>query len=233
MQLELINEPLKVTQPTIIADLEDTMVTIGKRSRMFPVKDFKTNEIKGYYIVGDIYLGADTIVITEQGAVGDPIEKLAREAFVSNQNIDLSNAKPDNVSEKDFRKIELDAYRNFQKMEKFGLEHKKIVIEGIKFHLSKKIAGKYFFVYLFNPEEFILVKERELLIALSDEDRAIIICNKAKNSYVEVSKSQGVKISNQKGETINANSTNGLVINGRGLDEIIFTVFDNLKNVFQ
>ena len=77
LKLELVNEPLKATQTAILIDLEDTMITIGKRSRIFPVIDSSNYEQIGYYLIGDIYLGADTIVNTQKGAVGEPLEKLA------------------------------------------------------------------------------------------------------------------------------------------------------------
>ena len=83
MKLELVNEPLKVVQTIAIADLEDTIVTVGKRSRIFPVVETRSYETIGYYITGDIYLGADTIVNTQKGAIGEPIEKLAKEGFRS------------------------------------------------------------------------------------------------------------------------------------------------------
>ena len=42
MKLELVNEPLKVVQTIAIADLEDTIVTVGKRSRIFPVVETRS-----------------------------------------------------------------------------------------------------------------------------------------------------------------------------------------------
>jgi len=233
MKLELINEPQKVSQPTIIADLEDTMITIGKRSRLFPVIDSETNEHVGYYLIGDLYLGADTIVITERGAIGDPIEKLAREAFVSSKKIDLVNVKPTSISEKDFRKIELQAFRNFQKMKSFQLKQKKIVLNGNRLYWPRDLKQFEFFTYLFEPETFILIKDKESLIAMSEEEQAIVICNKRKNSYIEISKSAGVKISNKKGEIINAHTTKGLIINGKSLNEILLGVFDTLRSMFK
>jgi len=233
LKLELVNEPLKVTQSTIVADLEDTMITIGKRSRMFPVVDTNTYETIGYYITGDVYLGADTIVNTAKGAVGEPIEKLAKEAFVKYDSIDLSNTKSDDMSEKDFRNTELRAYRNFEKMHnsdfsrygdfRFNKRHLK---------WSQKMDEFDFFIYLFEPEEFILIKDDQTLIALSKDDREIIVCDKKKNSYVEVSKSEGVHVSNDSGEIIRAGSTNGLTINGKNLNEIISGALRPLQDMF-
>ena len=164
MKLELINEPLKVTESTIIADLEDTMLTIGKRSKIFPVIETRSYETIGYFIIGDIYLGADTIVNTTKGAVGDPIEKLAREAFVRCENLDLSNTKSDSVSDKEFRSIEIRAYRNFEKINDTDLiKNNYFRLNKRHFNWPKKVSEFDFFIYLFDPEEFILIKENKLL----------------------------------------------------------------------
>lgn len=233
MKLELVNEPLKVTQSTIIADLEDTMITIGKRSRMFPVVDTNSYETIGFYITGDIYLGADTIVNTAKGAVGEPLEKLAKEGFVKYDSMDLSNTKSDDISDKDFRNVEIRAYRNFEKMytSDFGrkashhFKHKRS-------NWTEKIDEFDFFVYLFDPEEFILIKDEQSIIVLSKDDREVIVCDKKKNSYVEVSKSEGVRVSNNNGEIVRVGSTNGLTINGKNLNDIISGALRPIQDMF-
>ncbi len=233
MKLELVNEPLKVTQSTIIVDLEDTMITIGKRARMFPVVDTQSYETIGFYIIGDVYLGADTIVNTAKGAVGEAIEKLSKEAFVKYHNIDLSNTKSDDVSEKDFRNIELKAYRNFEKLHKSEfMGHGNFRFNGNRFSWPNKLDSLDFFTYLFDPEEFILIKDKESLIALSKDDREVIVCDKKKNAYVEVSKKDGVRVSNNNGEIIRAGSTNGLTINGKNLNEIISGALRPIQDMF-
>ncbi|MBN1328907.1 MAG: hypothetical protein JXA54_05485 [Candidatus Heimdallarchaeota archaeon] len=233
MKLELINEPLKVIQSTIIVDLEDTMITIGKRSRMFPVVDTKSYETIGFYIIGEVYLGADTIVNTAKGAVGEAIEKLSKEAFVKYSNIDLSNTKSDDINEKDFRNIELKAYRNFERLHRSEFaRHGHISINGNYLSWTNKIDALDFFAYLFEPEEFILIKDNESLIALSKDDREVIVCDKKKNAYVEVSKKDGVRVSNNNGEIIRAGSTNGLTINGKNLNEIISGALRPIQDMF-
>ncbi|HUT81810.1 MAG TPA: hypothetical protein VMZ29_11460 [Candidatus Bathyarchaeia archaeon] len=233
MKLELVNEPLKVIQSTIIVDLEDTMITIGKRSRMFPVVDTRSYETLGFYIIGEIYLGADTIVNTAKGAVGEAIEKLSREAFVKYSNVDLSNTKSDDINEKDFRNIELKAYRNFERLHKSEFtSHGNLILNGNRLSWPDRLDTLDFFTYLFEPEEFILIKDNESLIALSKDDREVIVCDKKKNTYVEVSKKDGVRVSNNNGEIIRAGSTNGLTINGKNLNEIISGALRPIQNMF-
>lgn len=234
MKLELINEPLKVTESTIIADLEDTMLTIGKRSRIFPVIETKSYETIGYFIIGDIYLGADTIVNTLKGAVGDPIEKLSREAFVKCDKIDLTNTKSDSISDKDFRIIEIRAYRNFERI------HDSEIIKNSHFRVNKKqynwpSRGNEFdfFIYLFDPEEFILIKDKNSLIALSKEDKEVIVCDKKKNSYVEVLKNEGVQVSSANGKIIKTSSTGGIVIDGKELSDIISDAMTPFREMFR
>ena len=234
MKLELVNEPLKVTQRTIIVDLEDTMITIGKRSIVFPVVDTRDYQTIGYYITGDIYLGADTIVNTKKGAVGDPIEKLSQEAFISYDSIDLSNTKSENFSDKDFRKAEIKAYRNFQRMEDSEFSKgSKYRINGKRVRWPEKIDEIEFFAYLFEPEEFIFIKDNNSLIALSKDEKEVIVCDKKKNSYVEVSKSEGVKVLNDSGQIIKTDSVSGLMINGKNLNEIISNALSPVKEMFR
>jgi hypothetical protein len=234
MKLELVNEPLKVVQTIAIADLEDTMVTVGKRSRIFPVVETRNYETIGYYITGDIYLGADTIVDTKKGAVGDPIEKLAKEAFVKCNNIDLSNTKSEALSEKDFRKIEMTAYRYFQKIHdsqfnKFNRQEWRF--NGKRYSWPKDIEKLEFYIYLFEPEEFILIKDNDTIIAIGKDDKEVIVCDKKKNSYVEVSKKEGVRVSNDKGDVVKT-SSEGVIINGRSLNDIISGALRPISEMF-
>jgi len=234
MKLELVNEPLKVTQTIAIADLEDTIVTVGKRSRIFPVVETRSYEVIGYYITGDIYLGADTIVNTKKGAVGDPIEKLAKEAFIKYDDIDLSNTKSETLSDKDFRKIELTAYRYFQKIHDSQLsKHSKFEwrVNGKRYSWPQNLNRLDFYIYLFEPEEFILIKDNHSIIAIGKDDREVIVCNKKKNSYVEVSKKDGVKVSGDKGEIVRTNS-DGVMIDGKSLNEIIKSALRPLSDMF-
>lgn len=234
MKLELINEPLKVTESTIIADLEDTMLTVGKRSKIFPVIETRSYETIGYYIIGDIYLGADTIVNTNKGAVGDPIEKLSQEAFVKCDNIDLTNTKSDSISDKDFRKIEINAYRNFERIHNSDLiKHGNFKINGRHFSWHNKVDDFNFFIYLFDPEEFILIKDHNSLIVISKDDKEVIVCDKKKNSYVEVSKKEGVQVSSAKGEIIKTSSTGGIVINGKNLSDIVSDALKPFREMFR
>ena len=140
MNLELVNESVKVTQTSAFIDLEDTMITLSRKARIFPVIDSRTSETIGYYIIGDIYLGADTIVNTKKGAIGDPIEKLAKEAFIKSESADFSNTKTEFVNDREFRKIELDAFRNFEKISKnkFGKKNA-FKINGIHYDFPGKI----------------------------------------------------------------------------------------------
>jgi len=223
MKLELVNEPLKVVQTIAIADLEDTIVTVGKRSRIFPVVETRSYETIGYYITGDIYLGADTIVNTKKGAIGEPIEKLAKEAFIKCDDIDLSNTKSETLSDKDFRKIELTAYRYFQKIHdsQFNKHGKsKWRVNGKRYSWPQDLNRLDFYIYLFEPEEFILIKDNHSIIAIAKDEREVIVCNKKKNSYVKVSKKDGVKVSNDNGEIVSA-SSDGVMIDGKSLNEII------------
>ncbi|TET27301.1 MAG: hypothetical protein E3J70_12220 [Candidatus Heimdallarchaeota archaeon] len=223
MKLELVNEPLKVVQTIAIADLEDTIVTVGKRSRIFPVVETRSYETIGYYITGDIYLGADTIVNTKKGAIGEPIEKLAKEAFIKCDDIDLSNTKSETLSDKDFRKIELTAYRYFQKIHdsQFNKHWKsEFRVNGKRYSWPQDLNRLDFYIYLFEPEEFILIKDNHSIIAIAKDEREVIVCNKKKNSYVKVSKKDGVKVSNDNGEIVRA-SSDGVMIDGKSLNEII------------
>ncbi|NHK30174.1 MAG: hypothetical protein FK730_02395 [Asgard group archaeon] len=234
MKLELINEPLKVTESTIIADLEDTMLTIGKRSKIFPVIETRSYETIGYFIIGDIYLGADTIVNTKKGAVGEPIEKLSQEAFVKCEKIDLSNTKSDSVSDKDFRTIEIRAYRNFEKIHESDIiKHSDFRLNKKRFNWSSKVNEFDFFIYLFDPEEFILIKDKNSLIALSKDEKEVIVCDKMKNSYIEVSKNNGVNVSSANGKIIKTSSTGGIVINGKDLSEIISDAMTPFREMFR
>jgi len=234
MKLELVNEPLKVIQTIAIADLEDTMVTVGKRARIFPVVETRNYETIGYYITGDIYLGADTIVDTKKGAVGEPIEKLAKEAFIKCDNIDLSNTKSESISDKDFRNIELTAYRYFQKMydsqfDKFGKREWRV--NGKSYSWPKDIDRLEFYIYLFEPEEFILIKDDSTIIAIGKDDKEVVVCDKKKNSYVEVSKKDGVRVSNDSGDVVKTGSS-GVMINGKNLNEIISGALRPLSEMF-
>ncbi|MBK5112537.1 MAG: hypothetical protein KGD59_01635 [Candidatus Heimdallarchaeota archaeon] len=234
MKLELVNEPLKVVQTIAIADLEDTMVTVGKRSRIFPVVETRDYETIGYYITGDIYLGADTIVNTKKGAIGEPIEKLAKEAFIKCDSIDLSNTKSENLSDKDFRNIELTAYRYFQKIHdsqfsKHGRSEWRV--NGKRYSWPKDLKRLDFYIYLFEPEEFILIKEESTIIAIGKDDKEVIVCDKKKNSYVEVSKKEGVKVSNDSGEVVKTSSA-GVMINGKSLNDILSGALRPLSEMF-
>ncbi|NHJ87945.1 MAG: hypothetical protein FK734_20950 [Asgard group archaeon] len=222
MNFELVNEPLKTNQSTVIVDLEDTMVTIGKRSKIFPVVDSKSFKTVGYYLSGEVYLGADTIVNTSKGAVGSATEKLSNEAFVKCDQIDLSNTKSDSISEKEFRNIERQAYRYFEKMRlsKF-MDKAEWNFHGKNHRFSDNLDDLEFLIYLFDPEEFMLIKNDDSLIAIGKDDREVIVCDKKKNSYVEVSKNQGIRVSNDKGEVVKTDSKNGLIINGKNISEII------------
>ncbi|MCK5298312.1 MAG: hypothetical protein KAJ76_05360 [Candidatus Heimdallarchaeota archaeon] len=234
MKLELVNEPLKVVQTIAIADLEDTIVTVGKRSRIFPVVETRSYETIGYYITGDIYLGADTIVNTQKGAIGEPIEKLAKEAFIKCDDIDLSNTKSETLSDKDFRKVELTAYRYFQKIQdsqfsKHGKSEWRV--NGKRYSWPRDLSRLDFYIYLFEPEEFILIKDNHSIIAVGKDEREVIVCNKKKNSYVVVSKKDGVKVSNNNGEIVRA-SSDGVMIDGKSLNEILKGALRPLSEMF-
>jgi len=233
VKLELVNEPLKTTQRAIIADLEDTMITIGKKSYIFPVIETRTYENIGYYIIGDIYLGADTIVNTTKGAVGSPIEKLAREAFIKCDEIDLANTKSDNFSDKDFRKVEIKAYRHFEKIynHHFG-GNGSFTINNRRLDKYNQLDEVEFYTYLFDPEEFILIKDKQTIIAISNIDDEVIVCDKKKNSFIEVSKETGVQIHNNTGEVVNVGSAGGVIINGKNLKEVISGALKPLSNMF-
>lgn len=235
MKLELVNEPLKVTTRTIIADLEDTMITVGKRSIIFPVVETQNFQTIGYYITGNVYLGADTIVNTKKGAVGDPIEKLSQAAFISYEDIDLSNTKSGNMSEKEFRNVEIKAYRYFQKMEEsnIGKTNKYITKKGKHTNWPNKLEDLDFYAYLFEPEEFVFIKHEDSLIALSKDEKEVIVCDKSKNSYVEVSKDEGVMIQNDSGQVIKTDTVNGLMINGKNLNDIISNALSPVKEMFR
>ena len=232
MKLELVNEPLKVTQTAIIADLEDTMVTLGKKTRVFPVVETRSFETIGYYITGDIYLGSDTIVNTDKGAIGDPIEKLSKQAFLKYDDIDFNNTKSDELSDRDFRKIEIEAYRYFEKMHRSQENVRgKFTVNGKRYRWPEKLDELDFYIYLFEPEEFILIKDEQSIIAIGKDDKEVIVCDKKKKSYVEVSKADGVRVSNNKGEVVKT-STNGVIINGKNLNEIISNALRPLSDMF-
>ncbi|MFW9922581.1 MAG: hypothetical protein ACFFDW_04740 [Candidatus Thorarchaeota archaeon] len=231
MKLELVNEPLRATQTIAICDLEDTMITINKKTYLFPVINTSNFEQIGYYLLGDIYLGADTIINTSKGAVGDPIEKLGKSAFVKCDDIDLTHTKSEDVSEKDFRRIEINAYRFFEKLYKNQISAN-FKIELDEFKWDNKFEKLEFYIYLFDPEEFILIKNDDSLIALSQFEKDVIVCNKKKNSYIKVAKDEGVQIHNEKGEVVNVNSTNGVIINGKNLSQIISGALKPLSNMF-
>ncbi len=235
MKLELVNEPLKVIQTIAIADLGDTMVTVGKRSRIFPIVETRNYEIIGYYLSGDIYLGADTIVDTKKGAVGEPIEKLAKEAFIKYDNIDLSNTRAETLSDKDFRKIELTAYRYFQKIHESQINNfdkREWRVNGKRYSWPRDIDRIEFYIYLFEPEEFILIKEEETIIAIGKDDKEVIVCDKKKNSYVELSNKKGVKVSTDSGDVVKTCSTGSVIINGKNLNEIISGALRPLSEIF-
>jgi len=233
MKLELVNEPLRTTQRAIIADLEDTMITIGKRAHIFPVINTRTYENIGYYLIGDIYLGSDTIINTNKGAIGSSIEKLAREAFIKCDTIDFSNTKADNLSDKDFRKVEIKAYRHFEKIYKRHFNGKgNLIINSKRFDNYNKLEDVEFYTYLFDPEEFILIKDNQTIIAISSLENEVIICDKKKNSYIEVSKDTGVQIHNNDGQVVNIGSTGGIIINGKNLKEVISGALKPLSNMF-
>lgn len=232
MKLELVNEPLKATQTIAICDLQDTMVTIGRKSRIFPVIDTNTYHNVGYYIIGDIYLGADTIVNTKKGAVGEPLEKQAQEAFIKCDEIDFSNTKSDEFSEKDFRKTEIQAYRHFEKLYKSNFKNRFNFSNGRKYKFDNNFEDLEFYIYLFDPEEFILIKDDESIIALSKDDDNVIVCDKKKNSYIKVAKDDGVQIHNKNGEIVNVGGTGGVIINGRNLSDIISSALKPISNMF-
>lgn len=233
MKLELVNEPLRTTQRAIIVDLEDTMITIGKRSHIFPVIETQTYETIGYYLIGDIYLGSDTIINTTKGAVGSSIEKLAREAFIKSDTIDFSNTKADKLSDRDFRKVEIKAYRQFEKIYKRHFNRNgNLVINSKRFDKYNKIVDLEFYTYLFDPEEFILIKDNHTIIAISSLEKEVIVCDKKKNSYIEVSKDTGVQIHNNDGQVVDVGSTGGVIINGKNLKEVISGALKPLSNMF-
>lgn len=233
MKLELVNEPVRTTQTAVFVDLEDTMITLGRKSRIFPVVNSRTGETIGYYVTGDIYLGSDTIVETEKGAVGEPLEKLANNAFIRTEDADFTNTKSDFLSDKDFRKIEVDAYRFFEKMhENQRDEQKNIVFNRRHYNWPNDINRLEFYVYLFHPEECILIKDKGSIIVISSTDKNIIVCDKKKRSYVQVSKGEGVKVMNKKGGTVTTSPRGGVVINGKKLSEIIGGALEPLSDMF-
>lgn len=232
MKLELVNEPLKVTQTAIVADLEDTMVTLGKRTKIFPVVETHSFETIGYYITGDIYLGSDTIINTDKGAIGDPTEKLSKKAFLKHEDLDFNNTKSDELSDRDFRKIEVEAYRYFEKMYRSQKNsHRKFIANNKKYRWPDELDDLDFYIYLFEPEEFVLIKDNQSIISLSKDSSEVIICDKKKNSYVEVSKEDGVKVSTKKGEIVKTSNT-GVIINGKNLNEIISNALHPLSGMF-
>ena len=233
MKLELVNEPLKATQTAILVDLEDTMVTIGKKSKIFPVIDSRTYENVGYYLIGDIYLGSDTIVNTDKGAIGEPIEKLAREAFIKCEEIDFTNTKSEIISDREFKSIEIKAYRYFENIYKSNFNHQgKFVLNQKHSNWQREIEKLDFYTYLFDPQEFILIKDDETIITLDNMERDIVVCNKKKNSYVEVSKEKGVKVHDHKGQAINIGSSGGIMINGKNLSDILSSALKPLSDMF-
>lgn len=232
MKLELVNEPLKATQTIAICDLQDTMVTVGRKSRIFPVIETQTYHNIGYYIIGDIYLGADTIVNTKKGAVGEPLEKLAREAFIKCDEIDLDNTKSDELSEKDFRKTEIQAYRHFEKLHKTDFKKRFNFSNSSRYKVGNNFEELEFYIYLFDPEEFILIKDDETIIAISKVDDNVTVCDKKKSSYIKVAKDDGVQVHNKKGEVVNVGGTGGVIINGRNLSEIISSALKPISNMF-
>jgi hypothetical protein len=233
MKLELVNKPEKVTRTAIMVDLEDAMVTIGRKSKIFPVINYHTNETVGYYVTGDLYLGADTIVNTKKGAIGEPVEILAKEGFIKSEEFDFSHTKSISISDKEFREIEKQAYRYFEKVNKsYALKESKTHIRGYSISWPDNLTEVELFVYLFKPEQFLLIKKDLSLILINELNREIIVCDKKKNNYIEVKKGKGVLVHNKKGEVVKVNSANGVYINGKNIHEIISSALHPLTEAF-
>jgi hypothetical protein len=232
MKLELVNEPVRTTQTAVFVDLEDTMITLGRKSRIFPVANSRTGEAIGYYVIGDIYLGSDTIVETEKGAVGEAIEKLANNAFIQTGKADFTNTKSDFMSEKDFRKVEIEAYRFFEKMHESQKDkNKNLVFSKRHYRWGNDMQNLEFYVYLFHPEECILIKDKGSIIVIASTEKNIVVCDKKKNSYVQVSKGD-VNVINMNGGTVST-SPKGVIVNGRNLKEIISSALEPLSDMFK
>ncbi|MBD3191388.1 MAG: hypothetical protein GF308_12130 [Candidatus Heimdallarchaeota archaeon] len=230
MKFELINEPLKVKRTSIfgdseaiLVDLEDTMVIINQKSKLFPVVHIRTGKRVGFFVVEEIYLAADTIVNTAKGAVGEPLEKHSTAGFIKSESFDLSNTKEITISEKEFREIERKAYHYLDKLEE-GSYLERSSSYSFNFHRHQSLNNLEeldFFAYLFEPEEFLLLKEEEKIIVIAKEKRNVIVCDKKKRTYINVSKENGVQIFGQDGKEVYVGSAGGVVIGGQRLKDII------------
>lgn len=230
MKFELINEPLKVKRTSIfgdseaiLVDLEDTMVIINQKSKLFPVANVRTGKRIGFFVLEEIYLAADTIINTSKGAVGEPMEKHSTAGFIKADSFDLSSTKEITVSEKEFREIERKAYHYLEELEEGNyVDHTSSYSFNFRRHQSpNNLEELEFFAYLFEPEKILLIKDKKKIIVIAKEERNVLVCDKKKGTYINVSKEHGVQIFGKDGKEISVSSAAGVVIGGQRLKDII------------
>lgn len=234
MNVEIVNRPLKTRSKVIFIDEGDTIVTLERGTLLFPVIDIHSGNDIGYYLLGDIYVGADTIIETKEGAVGSSIEKTTEEAFVSSKNYDFSHTKSVNLWDRKFRKIEEQAYDFFDKLSKnrkiLVNEHK---VGDLRIDLPDELNNCECYVHFLEPDEFILLKRHNKIISISKEDDLVLVCDKNKNSYVKISKKDGVKVYNHTGQRVVVNGKEGVIINGKNLKTLFKDVFSSFSTNFR
>lgn len=232
LKVELMNEPVKVRRPTIFTEKEDILTKVEKNTIIFPVVNVKTYETIGYYLLGEIHLAADTLVNTEKGAVGEPIQKKLAKCFISNEEYDFSHTKHHSINKKEFRRIERETFHYFKEIDNtFDNEYIKQKIRGKKF--SHKVDEVDFYFHAFSPEILRVIKYNQTLIVLSRDDKEIIICDKKQKNFVHIGKEHGILIQNGDGQNVNINTDEGVSINGKNLKDILSNAFKSVRDSFK
>jgi hypothetical protein len=111
LNYQLDNTVLKTTEPTTLWRTEKGTVEIGKNTLAIPIK--LNNQQKGYIFHGHGKLLLDTIVETQEGAIGKPVENELNEPFLMLGNTEETQQHLSTVTKEDLSKMGYEREQGF------------------------------------------------------------------------------------------------------------------------
>ena len=176
---QLGNTVSKTSEATTLWQTEKGIIEIGKNTLAIPIK-LSDNE-RGYVFHGNCKLLLDTIVETEEGAIGKPVEKELNDPFLMLGNVEEIQKYFTKASEENFAKLGYENQQGFvdRAEELFNQFFKK---EGMHGHQS--LSGERGFIFAFQNQtsklDILVAKGSKLvykamdIVFVSNENKVVL-----------------------------------------------------------
>ena len=176
---QLGNTVSKTSEATMLWQTEKGIIEISKNTLAIPIK--LSDKERGYVFHGNGKLLLDTIVETEEGAIGKPVEKELNDPFLMLGNVEEIQKHFTKASEEDFAKLGYENQQGFvdRAEELFNQFFKK---EGV--HGHRTLSGDRGFIFTFQNQtgklDILVAKGSKLvykamdIVFVSNENKVVL-----------------------------------------------------------